>query len=77
LSLLLSLDLAIKKAYRNNVYYLSSPQKYWLSFGFLKTAKVRDVDRWNARFTEHYSQSHKQKVRALRSIMKATGQIGE
>ena len=77
LSLLLSLNLIIKKPYRNNVYYLSSHPKFWLSFGFQKTAKVRDVDRWNARFVEHYSRSHKQKVRALRSIMKATGQIGD
>jgi hypothetical protein len=77
LSLLLSLNLAIKKAYRNNIYYLASPQKPWLSFGFLKTARVRDVDRWHARFIDHYSQNQKPKCRALRSIMKATGQIGD
>lgn len=77
LSLLLSLNLAIKKSYRNNIYYLASPQEPWLSFGFLKTAKVRDVDRWHAQFIDHYSQSQKQKFRALQSVMKATGRIGE
>lgn len=77
LSLLLSLNLAIRKSYRNNIYYLSPPQKPWLSWGFQKTAKMRDVARWHSRFIDYYSKTQQQKSRALRSFMKATGKIGD
>ena len=78
LSLLISLKLAIKKPYGHNVYYLSPPNKPWLSWAFKKTAKIRDVNRWKSIFLDCYSRNNQlQKSRALRSYLKSTGQIGD
>lgn len=77
LSLLLSLGFAVRKPYRHNVYYLSAPDKPWLSWAFKSTAKIRDIDRWKDRFVEHYSSYEIQKSRALSSYLKAERLIGD
>ena len=77
LSLLSSLKLVIKKPYRHNVYYISSPGEHWLSWAFKRTAKICDLDRWKVMFTEYYSKNQKQKARALESYMKSEGFIGD
>ncbi len=76
LSLLISLGFAVKYRYRNNVYYISSSHKPWLSWAYSKTATIRDVERWKFLFREYYSENQKQKYRALRSYMKSYGLIG-
>ena len=76
-SLLRSLGFASRKPYRNNIYYLSTDHQPWISWGFAKTAKVRDVGRWKAMFFEYYHRTQKQKSRALESHLRSTGQIGE
>lgn len=70
LSLLFSLRLTIQNPYRNNVYYVSGSDKPWLSLKFKKDAKIRDVTRWQARFSEYYSGQDDQKSRAWRSYMR-------
>ena len=75
LSLLVSLDLAIKKPYRHNVYYMSTHRKHWLSWGYRKESVVHDVERWRGMFTEYYLTSQVQKSRALRSYMKTAAPL--
>ncbi len=70
LSLLLSLELAICKPYRNNIYYLSAEDPPWLSWAFTKMATTRDIDRWKAMFADYYVRKQDQKSRALRSHLK-------
>ncbi len=77
LSLLISLNFAVKQPYGNNVYYISSNERPWLSLAFTKTARIRDLERWNSEFIEYYSQKQKQKFRALRSYMRSAGLIGD
>ena len=77
LSLLKSLGLIVLKPYGNYVFYLSAPQSDWFSWGYdTKTAKIRDDDHWATQFIEFYKDNQKEKVRALRSYLKSTGQIG-
>lgn len=77
LSLLKSLGLIVLKPYRNYDFYLAAPQSGWFSWGYAKTAKNRDADRWATRFIEFYEYHQKEKFRALRSYLKSTGQIGD
>ena len=77
LSLLRSLHFAVRKPYRNNVYYLSASDKPWLSWAFKSTAKIIDIERWKDRFVAYYSSHQIQKSRALRSYLKAEGLIGD
>ncbi|BEQ15244.1 hypothetical protein [Desulfoferula mesophila] len=71
LSLLVSLELIIKKPYRNYIFYLPTPSNPWLSFSFTKVAQNRDIVRWKSLFSEEYRQSNLQKERALRSYFKS------
>ncbi len=77
MSLLVSLNLASKLRYGNNVFYLFTQDKPWLSLGYKDTAKIRDIDRWRNRFTEYYEINEIQKIRALRSYMKSKEIVGD
>ena len=70
LSLLFSLEYAVRKPYQNNIYYLSSQHKPWLSLAFREGTKIRDWDRWKSMFIDYYNQKQVQKYRALKSYMK-------
>ena len=78
ISLLKSLRLLVLKPYRNYDFYIAAPQSDWLSWGYhTKTARIRDADRWANQFTKFYEDNQKEKLRALRSYLKSTGQIGD
>jgi hypothetical protein len=78
LSLLKSLGLIVLKPYRNYEFYLAAPQSSWISWGYkTKIARNRDADRWSSQFLEFYDNNQKEKQRALRSYLQATGQIGD
>jgi len=77
ISLLLSLGYIVRKPYQNNVYYLASQHKPWLSWAYKKGTMIRDRDRWRHLFIEHYSRNQMQKHRALKSYMKGKGTSGE
>lgn len=77
ISLLLSLGYAVRKPYQNNIYYLPSQHKPWLSWAFIKGTKIRDLDRWRHLFIEYYSQKQIQKYRALKSYMKFKAPSGD
>ncbi|MFX1537590.1 MAG: retron St85 family effector protein, partial [Promethearchaeota archaeon] len=78
LSLLKSLNLVALKPYRNYEFYLASPQSDWFSWGYdTKEAKNRDANRWANQFVEFYENNQKEKIRALRSYLKSTGQVGD
>ncbi len=78
LSLLKSLGLIVLNPYRNYDFYLAAPQSDWFSWSYdTKTAKIRDADRWANQFIKFYEDNQKEKIRALRSYLKSTGQIGD
>lgn len=78
LSLLKSLGLIVLHPYRNYEFYIAAPQSDWFSWSYdTKTAKIRDADRWVNQFIEFYEDNQKEKIRALRSYLKSTGQIGD
>jgi len=78
LSLLKSLGLIALQPYRNYEFYLAAPQNDWLLWAYdVKTAKIRDPDRWTTQFIDFYDRNQKEKIRALRSYLKTTGQIGD
>lgn len=78
LSLLKSLGLVALKPYRNYEFYLAPPQSDWFSWGYnTKTAKNRDANRWANQFIEFYKNNQAEKIRALRSFLKTTGQVGD
>lgn len=75
-SLLVSLELIVRKPYRNYVFYLSAPSKPWISLSFASDAKNRDAMRWKSLFLEDYRNVSIQKSRALKSYLKSKGHIG-
>ncbi len=78
LSLLKSLNLIALVPYRNYEFYLAPPQSEWISWGYdTEEAKNRDVDRWANQFVEFYEKNQKEKIRAFRSYLKSTGQVGD
>lgn len=77
LSLLSSLNLVTKKRYSNNVYYLSTQPETWLTWAYAKSATVRDVDRWKEQFKDYYSEHIPRKMKAWRTHLIDTGQIGD
>lgn len=79
LSLLKSLGLIVLIPYRNYDFYAADPNRSdWLSWGYdMEKAKNRDSNRWASQFIEFYKNNQQEKVRALRSHLKSTGQIGD
>jgi len=77
LSLLISLNLIIKKPYSNNVYYLSYQKDAWLKFGFKKESKNTDIERWASEFQQYYRSNEPKKMRALKAHYKKLGIIGD
>ncbi|MBW8034934.1 MAG: hypothetical protein FVQ79_04665 [Planctomycetes bacterium] len=77
ISLLTSLDLVTRLPYSNNVYYFSSSEIPWVTWGYETTAKFRDYMRWRTLFIENYKMHQPRKTRALSSHLKATEQIGD
>ncbi len=79
LSLLKSLGLIVLIPYRNYDFYAADPNRSdWLSWGYdMEKAKNRDSNRWASQFVEFYKKNQQEKVRALRSHLKSTGQIGD
>ena len=78
LSLLKSLSLIVLKPYRNYEFYLASPQTDWFSWGYdTRAPGKRNADRWAHQFIEFYEENQKEKIRALRSYLKSTGQVGD
>jgi hypothetical protein len=71
LSLLVSLGLAVRNRYGNNVFFLSTENKPWIRWAFRDSAKIRDIDRWSSLFSEHYTKDEVKKARALRSHLKS------
>jgi len=78
LSLLKSLKLVALNPYGNYEFYLAQPQSDWLSWGYdTRTARIRDANRWTIKFIEFYEKNQVKKIRALRSFLKTTGQVGD